>query len=164
MAEQDQRPCSVCGDSYPTSHYNSRQTKCRKCLAIARKTWNSRTPENNRRALLKQRYGISVEELNQLHFEQNGQCAICDVEISTTIGYTAGKTHRCVVDHNALTGEVRGLLCDRCNLLLGHAGENTDRLHSAIIYLAQRGTYHGTKEVSDEEAHQDAEEDRQSHG
>lgn len=67
------------------------------------------------------------------------------------IGYTAnGKT--CVIDHNALTGAVRGVLCNNCNLLLGHAKEDVNRLHKAIVYLAQRGTYHGPKDRTDEEA------------
>jgi hypothetical protein len=29
-------------------------------------------------------------------------------------------------------------LCHRCNLLIGHARNNTEILHRAIVYLAQR--------------------------
>jgi Recombination endonuclease VII len=42
-----------------------------------------------------------------------------------------------VVDHCHLTGRVRGLLCARhCNLMLGHARDNTTVLARAIEYLA----------------------------
>jgi len=39
------------------------------------------------------------------------------------------------VDHNHKTGFIRGLLCDRCNLLIGEAHENTMVLVNAIKYL-----------------------------
>jgi hypothetical protein len=45
------------------------------------------------------------------------------------------------VDHNHETGEVRGILCLKCNLVLGHARENTDILYKAIVYLSERGAY-----------------------
>jgi hypothetical protein len=41
------------------------------------------------------------------------------------------------VDHNHLTGKVRGLLCSSCNSGLGHFEENIDYLNCAIEYLEQ---------------------------
>lgn len=46
-----------------------------------------------------------------------------------------------VVDHNHETGEVRGLLCAKDNLLLGTARESTVYLARAIQYLALFGHY-----------------------
>lgn len=51
------------------------------------------------------------------------------------------------IDHDHDTGVVRGLLCNLCNLLLGHARDQQDVLRAAIEYLddaaqlsEQRGT------------------------
>jgi hypothetical protein len=43
--------------------------------------------------------------------KQSGRCMICRRKV------------RLVVDHNHSTGKVRGLLCDRCNLLVGFVEE-----------------------------------------
>lgn len=44
--------------------------------------------------------------------KQNGHCAICEETISW-----AEKTAR--VDHERKTGHVRGILCNRCNVMIG---------------------------------------------
>jgi hypothetical protein len=36
---------------------------------------------------------------------------------------------------------VRGILCSKCNLVLGHARESTEILYRAIVYLSERGAY-----------------------
>lgn len=61
----------------------------------------------------KKRYGISLEEYDDMLLSQDGQCANeeCNFVIS-------GK--RLSVDHDHDTGEVRGLLCGKCNSALGY--------------------------------------------
>lgn len=58
------------------------------------------------------RAGIELthEEYNQLSALQEGKCKLC--------GKADGR-QRLAVDHNHETGEVRGLLCTRCNVTLG---------------------------------------------
>jgi hypothetical protein len=60
---------------------------------------------------------------------QNGRCAICQ---TTEPG---GGKPVFQVDHNHKTGAVRGLLCSRCNQLLGYARDSADILRSAEKYL-----------------------------
>jgi hypothetical protein len=50
--------------------------------------------------------GIDTDLYEQLLASQNGGCAICG---------NPPKTRRLSVDHNHRTGQVRGLLCFRCN-------------------------------------------------
>ena len=62
---------------------------------------------------------------------QEGLCLICQKQ-PTKRGL--------FVDHDHATGRVRGLLCHRCNLVLGHAQDNTEVLLSAITYLRRAST------------------------
>ena len=58
--------------------------------------------------------------------EQNGVCWIC--------GGKSGKK-RLAVDHDHKTGEVRGLLCKRCNRMLGYYRDAADTFEKAAVYL-----------------------------
>ena len=68
-------------------------------------------PRSLRAAWLKWRYGITPEQWQEMFDAQGGLCGICH-------GPQQGK-RRLGLDHNHETGKVRGLLCDRCNLLVG---------------------------------------------
>lgn len=57
----------------------------------------------------KRKYGISQEEVDALFIKQKGRCAICNQTYHRTLH----------VDHNHVTGKVRGLLCKTCNTHLG---------------------------------------------
>lgn len=48
---------------------------------------------------------------------------------------TCGKFGKTVLDHCHATGRVRGWLCDRCNLALGHVYDNIHTLRNLITYL-----------------------------
>jgi hypothetical protein len=41
------------------------------------------------------------------------------------------------VDHNHMTGKVRGLLCHHCNVGIGHFEDNIVLLSNAITYLGE---------------------------
>lgn len=58
--------------------------------------------------------------------EQSGSCAIC-YQTSNAL----------VVDHDHNTGEVRGLLCGKCNTLLGMSLDSKTTLTNAVTYLAK---------------------------
>lgn len=60
--------------------------------------------------------------------KQNQSCAICDVHIEDS-------TTRFVMDHNHETNQVRGILCNNCNVGLGFFQEKPGRLGQAIKYL-----------------------------
>jgi hypothetical protein len=53
----------------------------------------------------------------------NAACAIC------------GQTAQMVIDHDHLTGKFRGLLCRRCNIMLGHGRDNSWILLAGVLYL-----------------------------
>jgi len=83
-----------------------------------------------RRNVLKYRYGIAVEEYERLLALQAGVCAICELPPSGRFKYLA-------VDHDHLTGQVRGLLCNTCNSALGYMKDDPSLLQAAVKYLKQ---------------------------
>lgn len=89
--------------------------------------------EYNRAAQLR-KYGLTQEEYDWLLFLQDGQCAICK-KTPEQSGLTGRNGQRLHVDHCHDTGVVRGLLCTRCNTLLGMAGDSPECLRAAIYYL-----------------------------
>jgi uncharacterized protein YlaI len=80
-------------------------------------------------AMIKKLYGIDKVEYERKEIAQDNKCYICKEPDPF------GK--RLSVDHNHTTGAVRGLLCTRCNHLLGNAQEKPDVLQSAINYLQE---------------------------
>lgn len=77
---------------------------------------------------LRERFGISVDDYDEMLLKQHGVCAICG-------GYCASG-RRLAVDHCHETGRVRGLLCARCNIGLGFFDKDGgDLLLSAVEYL-----------------------------
>lgn len=79
---------------------------------------------------LRYRYGIELEEYEQMLEDQGGTCYICD--------NPPGK-YRLSVDHCHESGTVRGLLCHDCNHGLGKFKDNIGLLFRAIKYLLTRG-------------------------
>jgi hypothetical protein len=73
--------------------------------------WQRRNPDKKRVYWLKRSYGINHQEYEAMLAAQGGGCYICqDPE-------KIGNRRRLQVDHNHETGEVRGLLCYRCNIV-----------------------------------------------
>jgi hypothetical protein len=83
-----------------------------------------------RQTSLKQRYGLTLEDYDNLLQLQNGVCAICG---RPPRGKTKGR--RLYVDHDQTTGRVRGLLCPSCNTTLGQFNHDPAVLLAAINYL-----------------------------
>jgi hypothetical protein len=63
---------------------------------------------------------------------QNGKCAICTISESEI---KHGRNKYFAVDHCHTTSKVRGLLCYKCNCILGFINDNTEHLTNAIKYL-----------------------------
>lgn len=93
----------------------------------------SRT-ERHTRDSLRLKYDLTLEEYKSMFEKQCGVCAICG-SAETVIDKQTGKIHTLCVDHCHKTGKVRGLLCHKCNSLLGYANDNVNILQKAQEYL-----------------------------
>lgn len=83
-----------------------------------------------RRRDLWRRYGITPEECDEMLHAQGGGCAICG-EVNGRAG------RRLAVDHCHATDIVRGILCDRCNTLIGALEKNRELFPRLLKYLAR---------------------------
>lgn len=150
--------CPRCDEIKPLDEFirnkgsvNGRGSYCRPCANAYRKLQIARDPEaarvyvrkwqteinpesfkcSKRKWRLRASYGLSVEEYDVMLLQQGGGCAICcrppDDNYSGLL----------YVDHDHDSGNVRGLLCQRCNFGIGLLGNNTDLLTKAAEYVAQ---------------------------
>lgn len=111
------KKCSNCKTSKPLDEFH-RQAKgrlkraswCKVCANSIYREARKRTysPEQKRRWQIKTRYGLTVAEVEALFAAQNGCCGICRKPMA-----------RLHIDHDHVTGNVRGLLCHRCNIVIG---------------------------------------------
>lgn len=84
-------------------------------------------------------YGLTVDEYDNLLERQGYVCKICKNPETTTLG--RDKPSRLSVDHDHVTGQIRGLLCMKCNSRIGWLENN---LESILDHL---GLYSPTAEA-----------------
>lgn len=103
---------------------------CKDCEASGNKSSRTRNSRYRKQYMLKEKYGITVEDYNDLLSKQEGRCAICRrLPIEDPMG------HDLAVDHDHETGRIRGLLCRHCNIGIGKLGDNISGLELALAYL-----------------------------
>lgn len=105
----------------------------RQKLASKQRQWVKDNPEKVVDGMLKANFGISLSEYQERLSAQDGVCAICKRP------ETAANKGRLAVDHSHDTGQLRGLLCSRCNNGIGQFQEDPQLLINAISYLAKWG-------------------------
>lgn len=97
--------CAGCQSFRDLEDFGKGATTCRPCASSAQHS-----------ASIVKTYGLSADEYDAMLAAQGGRCAICRAR---------PKSKRLAVDHDHRTGEVRGLLCSRCNHdLLGSAWDS----------------------------------------
>lgn len=117
---------------------------CKKCLTALANSWKSKNkekydkyregyvnnPETKKRAKfnsIKHEYGLSKDEWYKILKSQGNCCALCKESSDELTFYQ--------VDHCHETGKIRGILCRRCNLVLGCAKDKIETIKNALIYL-----------------------------
>lgn len=93
--------------------------------------YRERHPTSQRDRDLRTKYGITVGQYEDMLLFQGQRCAIC---------HTVRSARLLHVDHDHDTGQVRGLLCVRCNTFLGYI-ETMGLLAEAMGYLRKGGVW-----------------------
>ncbi|MDR7385216.1 endonuclease VII domain-containing protein [Promicromonospora iranensis] len=94
---------------------DGRHSACKECMHV-----------QQRDRTLRRKYGIGSAEYDALVEAQQGRCGVCG---------EPDARRPLVVDHCHRSGQVRALLCDRCNRLLGVADDDIALLEHAIQFL-----------------------------
>jgi hypothetical protein len=138
MQQQREKQCNKCRLWLPYGNFtNDKSTKdglyswCRKCHR-QRKAENY-SSERQRRSTLLYKYGITPARYNRLFAEQNGVCAICG-QVESRINWQTKLLDSLAVDHDHSTGDVRALLCHKCNASLGYMNEDPERIRALLHY------------------------------
>lgn len=109
---------------YKNKYYSENKEKV---LEKLKENYNKNKGEKRNRDL-KYKYNITLEDYNLMLYKQNYKCLICK-EDSKELNKPL------VVDHNHSNGKVRGLLCNKCNPMIGFAKDDIKILKEAIEYL-----------------------------
>lgn len=78
-------------------------------------------------------YGLDLDVLQKWDTVQNHRCEVCRRPIK--FGFGKSVKDKGVVDHDHDTGDVRGLICQPCNLALGASQDDPQVLKNLILYL-----------------------------
>lgn len=90
------------------------------------------SPVSQRRADLKRKFGITPEDYTAMHAAQGGVCAICEQPETALM---RGRVMSLAIDHDHVTGKVRGLLCGNCNRAIGMLADDPERAMALAEYL-----------------------------
>jgi hypothetical protein len=72
--------------------------------------------------------GLVEDDVIRIFESQSRRCGICQ-------GESPNSAYGWAIDHDHTTGIVRGILCRRCNVGLGHLGDDAAGLRRALAYL-----------------------------
>jgi hypothetical protein len=121
----DSKTCPICNIIKPLSEFfsykiGSHHSCCKNCSKSKSHIYHKNTYRYAK-------YGITKEQFDELFKNQEGKCPICKTELKKEIH----------IDHDHLTGQVRGVLCGKCNKGLGQFNDNIESLTNAIKYLSR---------------------------
>jgi hypothetical protein len=141
------RVCRLCNKELPLTSFHKNGTRkyrtdCIDCRNAHRRQLRKdnketifqkeNTPEykeKSKAAFIKRRYDLTIDQFQQLEIKQNNCCAICNKPEKHKY------KKKLSIDHNHVTGKVRGLLCHSCNVVLGLIKEDLGILESIKQYL-----------------------------
>lgn len=123
-----QGSCKECSRSKKRKHYQEN----REAELERRKQYHQQHQDEERARHRLRKYGITARQYATLLEAQGGRCRIC--------GQQGTEPWQLCVDHNHVTGAVRGLLCAGCNSGLGYFKDSSNLMRLAIAYLKETGT------------------------
>jgi len=139
------KKCTKCGrlkelNDFYNDMYSAdgKRWECKSCTLQRTREYHQKNPKAYRKMDLA-KHGLTLEAYDKMFEQQNGVCAICGLPETRKNQYG---TRKLSVDHDHLTGKVRGLLCSNCNQGIGHLKSDehgTEILCAAIGYLKNTG-------------------------
>lgn len=91
---------------------------------------------------LRNKFGVTRDDIERMLEEQNHQCAICLVDIDL---FTKALMH---LDHDHYNGKLRALLCGTCNVGIGMLQDSPEVMRRAANYIKFWAIVHAGDEPS----------------
>lgn len=153
------RTCKACGGEKPLSDYydysggRGKMVRCKVCVNLAQGEYQKRPEIKARRnelARSKPRYikaqrlwtwyRLRPEQFQAILDSQDGKCAVCRTDNPGGMGtWHVDHDHTCCAGSRSCGKCVRGLLCSRCNPMIGMAKDDPKILAAAVDYLVFGG-------------------------
>lgn len=130
--------CKVCKTTQVNIYTEANRDK----VYAGNRAYGVRYPRRIRNKNLLQAFGITLDQYETMLAAQGGVCAICE-QAETEIHPRSKKIRNYAVDHDHITGDVRGLLCNACNRGLGLLGDTAERLRKAVAYTEKPPRFGG---------------------
>jgi hypothetical protein len=125
--EQGRFRCSKCREWKLPSAFSKNENQlsklnyaCKPCMKVQTRKYN-----------LPAKYGITASQFAEKLLAQGGKCACCEKPFNME----GTASERACVDHNHATGEVRDLLCGRCNFAAGNVNDSSLKAEQLAAYL-----------------------------
>ena len=140
------RVCVRCGERKRVEHFplaggkkhvgtENRLRRCHPCVLSDKRKYYDQS--GGRQRSFRWRYGITLDERDQMLAAQGGRCAICGAVEPGGQGWCTDHDHACCPQKSRSCGEcIRGILCFACNVMLGCVRDNPATLSAAVEYLA----------------------------
>lgn len=136
--------CDFCKETKKSNYfaYKIKIKKCKLCYNEYRRKYRKlpHVLETEYKYLMKKHYkkayGLSIEEYDAIIKSHNGLCAICKTD-KGRFDTRTGKKQKLHIDHCHLTGKIRGLLCNKCNIGIGLFNNNIELFKKVIEYLSR---------------------------
>jgi len=115
--------CRRCERYLDKSHFWSRNTYCKECTPIIGHIQNLK------------KYGLTRDQYVDLEKSQNNVCKICGESETKRKRLSVDHDHSCCSGISSCGKCIRGLLCSRCNMVLGQVNDDKNLLEKMIKYL-----------------------------
>jgi hypothetical protein len=129
---------TIANHTNPSGINSPRCKYCKKIKSpycpIKNKIYLTKHGDKRKNSKLLKTYKITLQEYKVLLENQNQSCAICKTH-DDYMDRKKGIKRSLAVDHDHLTGKVRGLLCHRCNTAIGLFNDTFTTVESALKYL-----------------------------
>jgi hypothetical protein len=138
--------CHKCGKKksikkfYPNgSNIDGYRNNCKTCVDKQNKNYTLSDKyireEKSKDYRYRTKYGITYKKKKEIILNQDNKCLCCGIDFKTL----KLERHICI-DHDHLTGKVRGVLCTECNIALGLLHEDLNRVKSLENYIINNCT------------------------
>lgn len=127
----------MCGYGHSLeNHAVVKQVKTKGTSTITLWTCTECTRINNKVS----RYGLTIEDYETMMIDQDHNCKICKKEFSSNKDNCIDHDHSCCNDlpngQRSCGKCVRGIVCKKCNLILGMVNDSKEYLMDCIEYLS----------------------------